>query len=264
MAKKRKLTIGGCLFEFIKWIFIIAFWPISLMVYIAKWQKKQKQKLQEPRITVEIHEHGQVVKSVAESNKFTFTRQLQETKKLLNETNNISTLFSKAEFLMKLRKSVSEWNSREEGFSDILLEVNSEVQKIDEYINLFILRQVATIDDDAVNVTPATTRRRFKKLYQRLDAYKSNMKEDDICMYTNICQQRLEVDTLALPTYSKLLTRLNNSALGCELPQDYYIDHFNTQKEAVQFLKQKGYLTVSEDNKKYALTELGTQETGWL
>lgn len=83
-------------------------------------------------------------------------------------------------------------------------------------------------------------------------------------MYTARCQQRMGVDVLNLPQYSRLLTRLNNSIPNTSIPPEYYTGMFGSTSEAVQFLKQKGYLTTTEDNKKYTLTDLGLQEVGWL
>ena len=191
-----------------------------------------------------------------------FARQLDETVTILNETNNISTLFARCNFLFKLRDNIRLTNVS--GLSDVLAETNSHIKRIDEYINLFVLRQFAIVDEEVAIQPPNVAKRRYKKLYERLDAQKNNMAENEIYTYTSVCQQRLGVDTMSLPQYSALLCRLNNTFLGSEISSEYYDEWFGSLTEAVRFLKQKGYLTVSEDNKRYALTEIGIKETGWL
>lgn len=262
---KKSSSSGGCLVSFIKIMFGLVFLPFTIIILLVKnWNpdKKNEQEAEPvPETSLEeIASHNR--EANLQTYRQTFTRQLNETVTLLNETNNISVLFSRCDFLFKLRDNIRMTGMS--GLSDISDEVDDNIKRIDEYINLFILRQFAAVDADAVNVTPATTKRRYKKLYERFDIQKNNMAENEIYTYTSICQQRLGVDTSSLPQYSALLSRLNNTFLGGEIGSEHYNTWFSSTADAVRFLKQKGYLTVSEDNKRYALTDLGREEVGWL
>lgn len=258
---------GGWIIDIIKWIIIIAFWPISLVVYLLKkssvnlpnekYHKSQRsfddemnRKLRQFRDEQEerLREH--------------YTNQLNESLTLINETNNIATLFSRLSFLDKLRHNVISYG--EGDLSDVIDNINGHIALKEEYVNLFILRQLSAIDASTETSIPAAIKRKYKNLYQRFDPYKGKMSETNISLYTKMCQQRLDIDHLSLPQYSALLTRLNNAPLNAVIPEEYFEGMFIRSSEAVQFLKQKGLLTVSDDNTKYALTELGKKETGWL
>ena len=123
MAKRKKSNSGGCLWECIKWTFMLCLWPITLTVYLLGRQKKKEtlqkeeqeraeaikriveesrsdyaQTLEQQRVTAEQY--------LEESSRISYTRQLNETLKILEETNNISTLFSRLSFLRQLRKNI--------------------------------------------------------------------------------------------------------------------------------------------------------------
>ena len=266
-GKKKSSSSGGCIVSLFKVMFGLVFLPITIIVLLVKnWDpdKKKKQEPENPQVQNPTPEDiaSQNRDANLQNYRQMFTRQLNETVTLLNETNNISVLFSRCDFLFKLRDNIRMTGMG--GLSDISDEVSDHIKRIDEYINLFILRQFAAVDADAVNVTPATTKRRYKKLYERLDAQKNNMAENEIYTYTSVCQQRLGVDTSALPQYSALLSRLNNTFLGGEIGDEHYNQWFDSTTDAVRYFKQRGYLTVSEDNKRYTLTDLGKEEVGWL
>lgn len=266
---------GSCLSALVKFALILCFWPIALPIYILYAIFKRAQHKSD---TLEIDTKPEFLEETAATTKVVepkystgaastydhYAKQLQESLKIINETNNISTLFSRLDFLEKLHFYITEYGSDEEDLSDLAEEVDEYIDLREEYVNMYLIRQFTAVDDDTTNVTPATSRRRYKKLYERFEPYKSKMSENNIRTYTTLCQQRLEVDIPALPQYSELLTRLNNSELSEAIGEEYYSGFFASSAEAIGFLKKKGYLTVSDDNTKYALTELGKTEAGWL
>lgn len=276
---EKKSSSGRCLIECIKWMFILGFWPISLTIYLLNQQKKkeaQQKKEQERAEAIKLiveesrsdytqsleHQRMTTEQYFEESSRINYTRQLNETLKILEETNNISTFFSRMSFLRQLRKNILDYGSGD--LSDLVDTIEDHLDMREEHINLFLLKRFNETEEKVAGSSPAVVRRSYKALYNRFDGYKSRMCEENIRMYTARCQQRMGVDTLNLPTYSKLLTRLNNSLPSASIPPEYYAGMFATTSEAVQFLKQKGYLTTTEDNKKYTLTDLGREEVSWL
>ena len=262
---------GGCLLSFFKLMFGLVFLPITIIIYLVKHWNPQKTEQKHPTPTNQTPEESRTTCTpehihpesyMAESYRTSYTRQLNETLKILEETNNIATFFSRMSFLRQLRKNILTYGSGD--LSDLVDIIEDHLDMREEHIDLFLLKRFGETEEKVAGASPAVVRRSYKALYNRFDGYKSRMCEENIRMYTTRCQQRIGVDTLNLPVYSKLLTRLNNSLPGAAIAPEYYEEWFGSTSEAVQFLKQKGYLTTTEDNKKYALTELGLQEVGWL
>lgn len=152
MAKRRKPSSGGCLWECIKWTFLLCLWPITLPIYILGRQKKKEalQKEEQERakaINLIIEEsrpdYAQALERqrqeteqyFADASRINYTRQLNETLKILEETNNISTFFSRLSFLRQLRKNILDYGSGD--LSDLVDIIEDHLDMREEHINLF-------------------------------------------------------------------------------------------------------------------------------
>lgn len=193
---------GGWIFEIIKWIFIIAFWPISLIVWLVKnHQRKQSRTY---TVKVENYTYGsrnldrtmakQAESFREESETFMsnhYMNQLGESLRIINSTNNIATLFSRLAFLDQLRYNVVTNNS-DLDLSNVVYAIDEEISRKEEYINLFILRRIASLENQCENSSPATTSNRFKTLYNQFELHKEKMSELNVSTYTNLCQMHIQ------------------------------------------------------------------------
>ncbi len=294
MRKKGKMSLWKALFYLcIVFPVAIAFFPFTICWLLYKSQKIKNEKEEQRRLEAQQMQRRQICvgevkvgldgkyetkgfgdtpyydtgysdssRSYQQNARESYRRQLNESIKLIKETNNISTLFSRLRFLKQLRYNVVTYGGA--GLDDVEAEIVAHITLQEEYIDLFILRQYAAANDAAATSSEAVRKRKIKTVYNRIDAYKNKMSENNIKSNTDMAMQGIGVNQAELPQYSQLLVRLNNNNVGKQIPSEYYDEEFGSFGDAVSEMQAQGFLRLSEDGKKYILTMSGYNQVGWL
>ena len=191
MAKK-KSSNGGCLAGIILILIQIILLPIKAVKYIIESIFKALKKARNAKAFDNKIEQTQ--------NKFRrdeelrmeehYTRQLDESLRIINETNNISTLFARLAFLDQLKRNVIQNNDGLD-LRNVVEAINTEIARKYEYIDLFIVRRVTALEIQCENSKPATTSNKFKTLYNQFETHKEKMCDYNISTYTNLCQKHI-------------------------------------------------------------------------
>jgi hypothetical protein len=200
MANKRHgcfyYLFGGWIFEIMKWIFILAFWPISLIVWLVRNHQQKQTRTYTVKVNHQNYGGGNFdaqkfrLESEANMTKH-YMNQLGESLRIINDTNNIATLFSRLSFLDQLRYNVVTNNS-DLDLSGVVEAIDEERFRKEEYINLFILRRIASLENQCENSSPTTTSNKFKQLYNQFELHRDKMSELNISTYTNLCQMHIQ------------------------------------------------------------------------
>lgn len=191
--------LGGWIIDIIIWCFIIAFWPISLVVWLIRsYQRKQERTytMKVKNYTYRDDNFDRYIAQQSQKNRREnearmrnhYLNQLNESLRIINDTNNISTLFSRLAFLNQLRYNVVTYNDDLELF-DVVETIDNEIDRKEEYINMFIIRRVTSLEIQCENSSQTTTSNKFKVLYEQFEMYRDKMGDINISTYRNLCSK---------------------------------------------------------------------------
>lgn len=261
--------MGNFLYSILKITFAIAFWPVTLLIFISKCKKESKRK-KSGNISLSFEEGckadiARMNRDLAFDNTKIREKQFEETMEAIEDSTRITSVLSKFKYLKSLLEYVNDDIERYpcKELRDIKDRISDALENEDEYVHTAILRIYSKADVDCQGLTNAQKRTKYLSVYRQFDKVKNRFHEENISLYTSLALYRLEVDTTALPAYSELLSRLNFSSSSRAIPSEYYDFAYDTFRQSVQDMIKLGFLEFSEDGKAFILTEKGLKQTGW-